>query len=127
MGTVLRVIGYERSKKKYSDQENKMIEKEILQQALFKAINNGFNKTNNRIYRVTARYPELKDTLTVDYYRGIIFDHEFAKAFWGEECYYQDEESQLLDGILCWQYHLKIMISSVRISKRPNGNNLLTL
>lgn len=46
-------------------------------------------------------------------YFGIIFQHEFAKAFWGEE-YQHDTVQEDIDciesGLPAWQYHLQQMV-----------------
>lgn len=89
-----------------------MTNAEILKRALEKADYNGFDSVKAIGFCIDCSDYDFylnKCQETKDYYR-YIFSHNFAKAFWGEECYYQDEENQLLDGILCWQYHLKIMI-----------------
>ena len=57
-------------------------------------------------WRTKAGY--MEETKWFSYY-DLIFDHSFAKAFWGEECYYSDE-NQLFDDRLCWEYHLQQMV-----------------
>ena len=100
-----------------------MTNKEILQKAIDKSYDNGFDLCE--FFQI-----ESMSSLDYDYYleeliksKGhyiIIFSHDFAKAFWGEEkydryceCnleyppkhYYADKET-----LKNWQYHLQQMV-----------------
>ena len=60
-----------------------MTDLKILTEAINKARSKGYKKDNSKLYLVARG--SLKSTLSLDFYRGLIFDHDFAKAFWGEE------------------------------------------
>lgn len=109
-----------------------MTNQEILTKAIQKAIAGGWNPLNFRD-ELDKRYKEIK-VLSIDYYdsailmfyeigkgsyvyRGdvrigesdydIIFNHDFAKALWGE-----DVEHHLYKDVWIpeWQYHLQNMV-----------------
>ena len=79
-----------------------MTDKEILANAIDKAITNGWDSTN-----------QLADMNEYPYgHYHIIFLHSFAKAFWSEELI---DGTEKLTGIPmydipAWQYHLQLMV-----------------
>ena len=75
-----------------------MTDKEIIIQALRKAISNGCKYSTCDI----DVHLWLKHRL----YFSVIFDHDFAKAFWGEEKGYNTNK-QVLNA---WQFHLQQMV-----------------
>jgi hypothetical protein len=86
---------------------------EILQRVIIQLRKNGFNIFEAWIEKIYLG-------LTQDYYK-LIFSHEFAKAFWGEEEYHPTEhiEDQFpymkadfdrLKVCKCWEYHLQNMV-----------------
>jgi hypothetical protein len=85
-------------------------DRKILQKAMEKARKNSVDYKYN---------PDIMILYTNCY--AIIFDHAFAKAFWGEwECLYIEKQgifpmpiesaTQIRSGILIWQYHLQQMV-----------------
>lgn len=83
-----------------------MTNQQILEKAIQKAMENGWNFVSN--WYVSGRYIKWKvnkDKYVVRDAESIIFDHEFAKALWGEE--------DMLDGdeyIPAWQAYLRAMV-----------------
>ena len=95
--------------------------KEILEQAITKAIAGGWQPIGeyNGLQFIASTRPSLMHFTTADdnsqFYcdiEHVIFNHDFAKALWGEE-------GQTLTGLRCsaqdgvipyWQYHLQAMV-----------------
>jgi len=84
------------------DQISKALERyKILRKSVEKAKKNGF------------KIRDLNEVLYDISYNDIIFSHDFAKAFWGEEsvneignpCDHLDETEDS-----CWRYHLQKMV-----------------
>lgn len=61
-----------------------MTDQEILRSAIQKAEKNGYTPVQ---VGIIVSHPRMmgKNTLWSYYHRGIIFSHEFAKAFWKDE------------------------------------------
>ena len=110
-----------------------MSDKDILTKAMANAKRNGFDLDDDFFAEIPVE-EWLQDGQ--DLYYSLIFDHNFAKAFWGEEKFYefqdQGEEVELdltddkthidilaisLDKIQvpAWQYHLMQMA----VRKKP--------
>lgn len=104
-----------------------MTKKDILQKAIEKAKQKGFKLPYIKLeYSVYDRYQSLICLYETekDYswygFKDIIFSHDFAKAFWGEEehnwngtsqcsrCRYYSEWGE--DHSYCWEYHLQQMV-----------------
>ncbi|MCK9544216.1 MAG: hypothetical protein M0R03_19530 [Novosphingobium sp.] len=86
-----------------------MTDKEILEKIIEKAEEKGFDFSDHIGGLLDG---QIKTSLTSMKWlckEKIIFSHEFAKVFWGESCYYQDE-NQLFDDRKNWQYHLQQMV-----------------
>lgn len=73
----------------------KTTNEQILQKAIEKAVKNG--------YRIR---PDLLVILDEDVCFDIIFSHDFAKAFWGEEMLLKFNT----EHPVAWQYHLQQMV-----------------
>lgn len=91
-----------------------MTHEEILEKAIVKAIDNGLDEGSYRFpntMTIENRWSWLTRS-KIAY--AIIFDKEFARAFWGEEEQgWMDEELNLEgDGkpFKAWQYHLRRMV-----------------
>ena len=77
-----------------------MTNQQILKQAIEKAEKNGYK------YEYQYKPKILQYNL---YYFFIIFSHDFAKAFWGEE--YVNRELRLnMEDCLAWRHHLQAMV-----------------
>jgi hypothetical protein len=113
-----------------------MEREEILKKAILKAIENGFkyekefevtNIDEDEFVSATIRTDEgLMDVLY--HINGIIFDHEFAKAFWGElqatKCcgsgsyivqhveYCNECEHKVIEYIDEWKHHIQKLATS---------------
>lgn len=99
-----------------------MTNEEILRAAIEKAVMNGWEPINIELMRKyeSVDLPEVLSK-TVDY-RRFIFDHDFAKAFWGEELVCaEDSPLHMAEDSECkyceyprvveaWQYHLQQMV-----------------
>ena len=107
----------------------KMTDKEVIKKAIGIAQDNDKNYYNE-CANITLN--ALLPVATELEFRGIIFSHNFAKAFWGEEkhlenqfdiidncaCgeltyhYYQTHEDGMVRNCTeyCWQYHLQQMV-----------------
>lgn len=105
-----------------------MTNKEILEQAIQKAIDGGWfgclDRSGSETWIVTGNMHFLLDGRPP---REVIFSHDFAKALWGdvkwrdqsvEERYYPDEDQPQWDGGpewfefsgTLWQCHLQSMV-----------------
>lgn len=77
-----------------------MTDKEILQKAIEKAEKNGFDyhgeKNTHWVIDFIVEYPQI-----------IIFNHDFAKAFWGDEII---KDHTWVMNIHQWQSHLQQMV-----------------
>lgn len=105
-----------------------MSHEEILKQAIEKAVKNGFRlpyivevQLEMRNIEKLVRYHQIDpqncmdDTWSVMSLNGIIFSHEFARAFWGEEkvkTAFIKFPTGELDFYYkpIWQYHLQQMV-----------------
>jgi len=107
-----------------------MNDKDILQKAIKKAEKNGFDysewqykNTNIPLYGMMEG--NIKELLKTNYYKLLLFDSDFAKAFWGEECCGDCYETSLSDCsgigkyckacgadyiIIAWKFQLQHMI-----------------
>jgi len=104
-----------------------MKNEEILKKAIEKAVKNGYfiPQTDKMLVGQFSRIYGKK-TVQGWYFASIIYSHDFAKAFWGEEklcgiclqpfdCGYDHEEnfeSGEKNYFIQWQYHLKEMVIS---------------
>ena len=95
-----------------------MLESEILRRALEKATSNGFKLITHKHFCEVGR-SEIGIPVSLGGYESIIFDHNFAIAFWGEESIL--EEYPLSDGsedylkiwMPAWQAHLRKMVLEI--------------
>lgn len=65
-----------------------MIDK-ILRKAIEKAVRNGFSAYSKNLKKGSLdkrSWPAIVDSLWLEYHDSIIFNHDFAKAFWGKMC-----------------------------------------
>jgi len=107
-----------------------MTNKQILKRAIEKAIGGGFLTPMEKIE--VKRYPTKVSDLKIYIYGNgyipspmefniynVIFSHNFAKAFWGEEKIEPYEKYDPYTGGICpqpnkfcfkWQYHLQQMV-----------------
>ena len=81
-----------------------MTNKEILQKAIEKAINNGFKHEQMLTENPEMLALQLLSTFNENF---LIFSHEFAKVFWGTKKRY-DMNLHYEEPI--WQYHLQRMV-----------------
>ena len=84
----------------------RMKDKEVLQKAIGIAEDNDSNYECDGYDRLTALLP-LSDEID---YRGIIFSHSFAKAFWGDKVLPYDFDWDKSPSIVEWKYHLQQMV-----------------
>lgn len=99
-----------------------MTDKEVFKKAIEIAIENGMKPLERDTKKVEGRWVVPKDKGVND--MNIIFSHEFAKAFWGEEPYrgwvrFYDKDYVVDKKVLPefeetpikeWQYHLQKMV-----------------
>lgn len=105
-----------------------MNKQQVLEQAIQKALTNGWEHSGKLSYITPGCYIEwqyqdqitgLVDTLS-EHFREVLFDHDFAKALWGEEPFARTtsphpdyELSADVDELVYltnWQYHLQQMV-----------------
>ena len=92
-----------------------MTDKEVLQKAIGKMyleareikVIEYYNILRVDVYTMESQFPAISMP-----YQCIIFSHEFAKAFWGEEKLNMREKIKLskCGHIPEWQYHLQQMV-----------------
>lgn len=99
-----------------------MTNKEILQKAIKKVEENGCN----RCYSSFLDYHNERDIVEYKKHYQIIFSHDFAKAFWGEDLYHPEKKQKIINhrlkiyascfdmnskvNIIAWRYHLQQMV-----------------
>lgn len=81
-----------------------MSEIEILQKAIEKAVKNGFKHEQMTIDDPEWLANQLLDTWNESF---LIFNHDFAKAFWGDRFI---REIGIGIGNPAWRYHLQQMV-----------------
>ena len=89
-----------------------MTDEQILIKAIEKAVRNGWKPLELLIFdwdSVSETFMGWKIEMKHKRYYSIIFSHDFAKAFWGEE-----EKSTTFKGDIVewehWEYHLAKMV-----------------
>lgn len=86
-----------------------MTNQEILKKAIEKAVKSGYTCGSDMHYG----QKDCVTFLTEDYERPdeykIIFSHDFAKAFWGEDCVLCPTRAHSTHEP-AWQYHLQQMV-----------------
>jgi hypothetical protein len=82
-----------------------MLRRQIMEQALWKALKNGYSGLPFG-YAVAT---DWQDQIDDGRYLAIIFSHDFAKAFWKDETKitHRDGIPTIQPG---WQYHLQQMV-----------------
>ena len=99
-----------------------MNNEQILKKAIEKAVKNGCKTQFIKDWIETSFV--LKDTDETDFhlYFGIIFSHDFAKAFWGEESIYNKEGMPREDKYktyfynanpendIVWKWYLQLLV-----------------
>ena len=93
-----------------------MTDKEILINAMAQAVRQGFDLGDEFFTETPTEFYVVED---MDLYFSLVFDHGFAKAFWGEEPLYLSNSDFKTMGYLpntpLWQFHIKEMA----ISEKP--------
>lgn len=100
-----------------------MSNREILEKAINKALNNGWRFEGSKSFIYPVVDESLKETylyrtkkardsgegeiICFDSYQELIFNHEFAKALFGEEPEHKSFTPYTKSG---WQYHLQQMV-----------------
>jgi len=95
-----------------------MTNKEILYRIINQAQKNGFKSDDNLLELIKESAKPIKGEITSvhidpDYFeieiwsKYIIFSHEFAKAFWGEERYIGNEWWIVREN---YEHHLEVMV-----------------
>ena len=98
-----------------------MTSKDILEKAIQKAIDGGLSGYWVDRYRMCQELDEMEFLLEDKPIESLIFNHDFAKALWGDEYYHETfivpkelNESfagtRHLDVKPMWQYHLQQMV-----------------
>lgn len=103
-----------------------MTPQEILQRAIEKAVANGYLDANPAIppeivvmYGAqmslsigvsSAKVEGRSDYVIFDHYKGLIFDHKFAKAFFGTERMDEYRGLPLISNLELWQFQLREMV-----------------
>lgn len=87
-----------------------MTNQEILTKAIQKAVANGWQGSPN--YNITWSAKDNAWVLPDTNYYSIIFNHDFAKALWGEEMIWWGfpDTTHKKYELLTWQYHLQQMV-----------------
>lgn len=84
-----------------------MTNQQILEKAIKKALDNGW--ANSQEYSIHLDHLDTLDHEYVDS-SGLIFNHDFAKALWGEKNRGIVKVPGDLYAPLLWQYHLQQMV-----------------
>ena len=86
---------------------------QILKKAIEKAIKNGWDKNNKSYWKNIASSKELLELyVSENAYFSLIFSHDFAKAFWGEEdAQIEVGEKKLIGAnVPNWMWHIQQMV-----------------
>lgn len=87
-----------------------MTDKEILSKSIDKALTNGFKFSDGNWDKIINNgFTDIAITIyiTTEVYKIIIFNHSFAKAFWGEE---RIIDHLGINGMPKWEIHLQQMV-----------------
>jgi len=93
-----------------------MTDKEILQKAIEKAERNGFDVFHWYVYKndgpvaMPSKEMILSRIHRNKYYYLLIFNHDFAKAFWKNYEITETDFKNIPNLIRAWQFHLKQMV-----------------
>ena len=97
-----------------------MRNKQILKKAIEKAVKSGMPDLFKGEGTPFSKYADYDWKCLIDFgYKEIIFSHDFAKSFWGEETKHQlmHPETVYVDWVKdihackpAWQYHLQIVV-----------------
>ncbi len=98
-----------KKKKNYGKNLNNMTNEQTLTKAIEKAIENGYNIDPGWVIDPVDNIVWPK-TNTASETNSVIFSHDFAKAFWGEEEYKPEFGRDFSLPSTPWQYHLQIMV-----------------
>ena len=82
-----------------------MTNEEILKKAIEKAVENGWNTH----LAISVVLELAKDDPFINPY-SLIFSHDFAKAFWGEDDYEEVMSGGSSTEWKAWEYHLREMV-----------------
>jgi len=94
---------------KEAQESEPSMNKEILEKAIKKAIDNGLTGFWEKRYRMCQELSEMEYLTegnlnelgkTIE---SLIFNHDFAKALWGDEAYHKP-------GMMDWAFHLQEMV-----------------
>jgi len=98
----------------FTEEKEIITDKEVLQKAIVKAIENGWTQLLNQIFEVIPRSNGIIQVWvdgSLPYSsEEVIFSHDFAKAFWGEKTEYIELAGRLCDDVPIWQYELQKMV-----------------
>jgi len=95
--------------------EKKIAREEMLKQVIEKAVKNGYRSIKFAIMGNITPRQIAEDLIRAKYdiLDTLLFDHSFAKAFWGEEidhiedCDCVGDDNPFCDCLEMWQYHLQ--------------------
>ena len=85
-----------------------MNEQILLKKIIKKIIKGGFDKDSANDFLEV--YERAKPAHKECYITTLIFSHDFAKAFFGEEYIAQLNQYDLEESILAWRHHLQQMV-----------------
>lgn len=100
-----------------------MNKQQVLEQAIYKAMHNGWS---GLLYGIDWREVDVEEMLRLhhEYATELLFNHAFAKALWGDHDMWVDprlwtedltkamagHEAVILADNKTWQYHLRMMV-----------------
>ena len=90
-----------------------MKNEQILKKAIEKAVKNGYSSLHTiEVLEYGLAYPKVRLVSTSPQVNTIIFSHDFAKAFFGDEISQHDWMMKWIpsSGYPTWQYHLQQMV-----------------
>lgn len=94
-----------------------MTDKEILGRAIARAIEGGWDTNHFHTLKGNYKHPDESEFLDIlgDWHKisplDVIFNHEFAKALWGEHFPTKVNETTIAFS-RAWEYHLQQMVIS---------------
>jgi len=93
-----------------------MKNEQILEKALEKAVKNGWEPESG-----LGIYPMYREGFVPVAIEEVIFSHDFAKAFWGEEVEKHNGQELWLNNkkTYKWQYHQHQMLDEIQEGRNP--------
>lgn len=97
-----------------------MSDQDIFRESIEKAKINGYKPFVLKVWIADLSFNLMELTIFKAKVRGIIFDHDFAKQFWGEKLVeYSEDYQDTLKFKPAWKYYQHKMLDEVQEGRDP--------